>query len=100
MSLLIPRPMIFIPTHKQMISRMAKHPELANEGICRKCGRYYKWTVQHLEQHNRPETEQEDNYTRAMALFKEYKDKHIGWCCTEREHRIFIRDNVGGVIYE
>jgi hypothetical protein len=98
--LLIPRPMIFIPTHKQLITRHAKRPELVNSGLCRKCGRWYKWTVQHLEQHQKPETEQQDNYTRAMALFQEYKDKHIGHCCAEREHRIFIRDNVGAVTYE
>ena len=100
MSLLIPVPTIYIPTHKKMITRTAKRPELTNEGICRKCGRWYKWTVQHLEQHNRPDSEQEDNYTRAMALFQEYKDKHIGYCCCLREHRIFIRDNVGGMTYE
>ena len=95
-----PTPTIFIPTRKHIETRHARRSELVNVGICRKCGRYYKWTVQRLQQYNKPETEQEDNHTRAMALFKEYKDKGIGYCCCEREHRTFIRDNVGAVTYE
>ena len=97
---LVARPTIYIPTHKQIITRHAKRSELVNTGLCRKCGRFYKWTVQHLQQHQKATTEQQDNCTRAMALFKEYKDNHVGHCCAEREHRTFIRDNVGAVTYE
>lgn len=94
------RPTIFIPTHKKLETRIAKKNELTNEGFCRKCGMWHKWTVQMLQQHNNPDTEQQDRATRAMNLFLEYKEKHINHCCCEREHRTFIRDNVGGIQYE
>jgi hypothetical protein len=97
---LVARPMIFIPTHKQLVTRTAKRNELTNEGFCRKCGMWHKWTVQALQQFNTPDTEKQDRATRAMNLFLEYKDKHIGHCCCLREHRTFIRDNVGAVTYE
>lgn len=103
---LIAQKKFYIVQRPQIITRTAKKDELTNEGICRKCGRYYKWTVQRLAQYDRPDTETQDNATRAMALFKEYnKDSDsklsgIGHCCAEREHRTFIKSNVGLVIYE
>jgi hypothetical protein len=98
--ILLPQKKFYVVNRKPIISRHAKKAELTNAGFCRKCGRYYKWTVQWLEQFEKPDTEKEDRQTRAMALFMEYKEKHVGHCCADREHRVFIKNNVGQVIYE
>jgi hypothetical protein len=108
MNIFLPQKKIYIASRpkKRIITAFAKKPDLTNEGNCKKCGRYYKWKVQKLEQHEKPDSEEEDRQTRAMQLFLEYKHgsdsqlSGIGHCCAEREHRIFIRDNVGAVVYE
>lgn len=90
-------PQIWIPKHIQ--DRMAKKAELTNAGKCNYCNQYYSWKVQQLQQFERPNSEKEDNQTRAMALFEEYRLKGVGPCCASPEHRKFISDNVGLVIY-
>ena len=73
---------------------------LTNTGICRKCGQPYSWTVQFLRQYGQPQTEVEDRETRATALFLEYRRDGIGHCCAEPEHRHYISQNLGMVVYE
>ena len=90
--------MIYLP--KKYANRTAKKQELINEGTCRKCGQPYKWRVQNLRQFGDIYTEDEYNQTRAMALFEEYRQKGIGYCCAAKEHRTFIANNVGAVVYE
>jgi len=103
---LIAQKKFYIVQKPQIITRHAKKEELINEGQCKKCGKYYRWKVQRLSQYESPDTDSQDRATRAMALFKEYNVNSesrlsgIGHCCAEREHRIFIKDNTGMVIYE
>lgn len=89
--------LIYLPKHYS--TRMAKKPELSNVDRCSKCGQTYSWKVGYLRQFEKPKTEEEDNRTRAMALFAEYRTKGIGPCCAKPEHRNFISRYCGGVTY-
>lgn len=90
--------MIYLP--RNYVSRVAGREELVNAGVCSKCGRQYSWKVQFLRQYAKAESEEEYNRTRAMQLFKEYRERGIGHCCASKEHRSFIAKNTGAVLYE
>ena len=90
--------LIYLPKHYD--TRQAKKPELSNvNNYCRKCGKPYSWKVSFLRQFKKPQSEDEDNRTRAMVLFAEYRDKGIGPCCAKPEHRNFISRYCGAVTY-
>jgi hypothetical protein len=93
-----PKPInIYIPTVRP--DRLAKREELVSEGVCNHCGKAYSWIVQMLHQSERPENQRDDDATRCMALFLEYRDKGIGPCCVPHDHRTFIVKNTGMVRY-
>jgi len=90
-------PLIFLPKHRP--DAVAPKKELSSVGICRKCNKAFAVRVQRLAQHEKPQTEGQDEETRAYNLFAEYKKKSIGPCCMKREHRKAISDAVDLIIY-
>jgi hypothetical protein len=90
-------PLIFLP--KDRPDRVAKKKELSSVGICRKCNKAFAIRVQRLAQHERPDTESQDEETRAYNLFAEYKQKQIGPCCMVDEHRKAISKAVDLIVY-
>ncbi len=91
---------LYIATKKKRPTLILPKTDLTNYGTCRKCGQPYSWKVSFLRQFSKPQTEQEDTWTRVACLFTEYKSKEIGPCCAEKEHRQFIALNAGMVIYD
>lgn len=72
---------------------------LINRDVCRRCGEPYSWQIGQGRQYENPTSEEQDNRTRAAALFAEYRKRGIGPCCANPEHRNFISQHSGMVIY-
>lgn len=91
---------LYICTKKKRPDLILPRNELINrQASCRVCGKPYSWRVQLMRQFEKPGTEEEDNYTRACALWQEYRSQEIGPCCAKPEHRNFISRHAGCVVY-